>query len=934
MTNDNTVSQQITNKCNKLTNLLSSYLQIPYCLITQMKDNTIEIISQNTNQEGSHTTGSINNLNNPYCKNVITSKSRLQISNVLTENKWKNNLDLKLGIIAYLGYPLLLPNGKIFGTICVLDKKENNFSKEQEDLIICCKEIIELDLASYFLLDQKRISLEEKLFQKLEKLNPPNIESDSKNKSDLINQVKELSKKPEDKHNNCSKLLNKMNTAIVIFSPLWSDDGCLKDAIYLDMNPMNEKIIGRKKEELIGKRILSVFPKTEAEWLNQFDRIYKSDGIVNFDLYHKQLKKHFSVNAYKLDDDSFCVIYNDVTDKINLNKKLSEQKNQYHSLFNAINTAIVLFEPITNNLGKVIDLRYTDMNPLNEQIMGFKNEEVKNKSMLEVYPETQSTFFNYFTTSLEQNTTVTFEFHIKSLDKYYACSVFPVKDKLAFSCYDISTRIKAIKQKKESEERYKSIFENSSSIMLLIDPTNGKIIDANQSAVDFTEYRKDILLKMTINEINILDPKDIQSQINLTKKEKKKYFEFKHKTASGEIKDVEVYSSPIKRNGKVLLHSIIHDVTEKKRNHREIIKLSKAVEQAPASILITDTNGLIEYVNPKNCSLTGYELEELIGKNPRILKSGKMPKQTYRKMWESISQGKRWSGEFYNRKKDGSYYWEQANIAPIIDDSGKIVNFIKLGKDITKQKELQEELVQAKLKAEESDRLKTSFLANLSHEVRTPLNSILGFNDLIMSKDTNEEKKPRYSKIIQESGEQLVMIIDDLVRLSQLESKQVNIKLSYFSLEKLINEIKDTYEPEISKKGIKLIVNNFSCTEHEIKADRKRIRQVLENLIRNAMKFTDQGSISLLFECTEKSVTFKVKDTGIGIAKENQDIIFERFRQVEEHYTRNYGGNGLGLAISKEIIELMGGEMKLQSEPEKGSTFSFTIPILYCNKTE
>lgn len=934
MIKHNTFDRHINEHWTELTNLISSTFQLPYCFITQLKGGEIKISNQNTNSESNKHANSIAKFVKHNCEKVISKKSKRTILKELKEIQQSNTSKIKANTLAYMGYPVFRPDGKIFGTICVLNQQENNFSSDIEELLVHCKDLLELDIATYYSYKQKRISLEEKLNRKLKLGNICSTGKEANGYRQAELPKKDLSKKNIQEQSTCSKLINKMNTAVVAFSPVWAKDGSLSDAVYVDMNQTNEKIIGLQKEKVIGKTILSVFPDTEKEWLENFEKAYKNNQMINFSLHHKQLNKFFSVNTFKLEDNLFCVIYYDISKTVNLNKKLAEQENKYHSLFNTINTAIVLFDPVVDTSGKVIDLIYQDMNPLNEQIMGIKNEEVRNKRMLELYPNTQIEFFDYFSSALKHNKTLTFEFYIKSMDKHFSCSVFPLKDKLAFTSYDISKRVKATEQNKESEERYKSIFENSSSIMLLIDPDDGKIIDANQSAVNFTGYSRSTLLKMSINEINMLDPEEVQSKIKLTKQKKKKYFEFKHKIASGEIKDVEVYSSPIKRNGKILLHSIIHDVTEKKHDHREIIKLSKAVEQAPASIIITDLNGIIEYANPKNCRLTGYELEELIGKNPRILKSGQMPRENYRKMWESISKGKRWSGEFYNRKKDGSYYWEQANIAPIIDDSGKIVNYIKLGKDITKQKELQEELIKAKFKAEESDRLKTAFLANLSHEVRTPLNSILGFNDLLLSNDTHADKKPRYSQIIQESGEQLMMIIDDLVRLSRLESKQFSIKNSYFEVNKLIEEIRDTYEPEVSKKGIRLITDCCSKQKFEIKADRKRIRQVLENLIRNAIKFTDNGSISLLFKCTEKEISFKVKDTGIGIAKENQYIIFERFRQVEEHYTRNYGGNGLGLAISKEIVELMSGKIWLESEAGKGSSFGFTIPILHYRRYE
>lgn len=231
---------------------------------------------------------------------------------------------------------------------------------------------------------------------------------------------------------------------------------------------------------------------------------------------------------------------------------------------------------------------------------------------------------------------------------------------------------------KDSEKRYKTIFHESSSVMMLVDPEEGSIIDANVAAVRFYGYPKDKLLTMKMHDINIMSKKDLKKEINLATEKKKTHFLFKHQIASGELRDVEVYAGALIANGQTLLHSVIHDVTESQKAMVEVNRLSMAVDQSPVAVVITDTNGDILYCNPKHCELTGYSITELIGANSRILKSGKSNKSVYTHLWKTITSGRKWSGEFFNKKKNGSFYWESASIVPIKNDLGEMVNFLKL----------------------------------------------------------------------------------------------------------------------------------------------------------------------------------------------------------------------------------------------------------------
>lgn len=248
----------------------------------------------------------------------------------------------------------------------------------------------------------------------------------------------------------------------------------------------------------------------------------------------------------------------------------------------------------------------------------------------------------------------------------------------------------ALTKMAESESRYHALFAASKVTMLLIDPADGTIVDANLAAADFYGWDIDRLRCMKISQINTLSPELIAHEMESAKREKRSYFLFQHLLASGEVRDVEVHSGPLERDGRSLLYSLIHDVTERRRLTEERNRLFLAIEQSPASVIIADQNGLIEYVNPAFIRTTGYSPEEAIGQNPRILKSGATTDEEYKAMWDQISTGHPWSGLFHNVRKNGEMYWERAHISPIANAEGWITHYLAVKEDITANMEAEQ----------------------------------------------------------------------------------------------------------------------------------------------------------------------------------------------------------------------------------------------------
>jgi len=485
---------------------------------------------------------------------------------------------------------------------------------------------------------------------------------------------------------------------------------------------------------------------------------------------------------------------------------------------------------------------------------------------------------------------------------------------------DITERKKIEEELKESEERYRNLFENHSAIKLLIDLETGKIFDANKAAVDFYGWTLNEMKQMTIQQINTLSLKDIKDEMEKARRNEVTHFEFKHRLANGSTRDVEVFSSRIDINGKEFLHSIIHDITEKKKVEKQIILMSHSIEQSPVIIIITNPTGEIQYVNPKFTEVTGYYSEEVIGKNTRLLKSGIHTKEFYKDLWETILVGKNWSGEINNRKKNGELYWENVIISPIIDPTGNITHFVAVKEDITEKKKMIEDLILAKEKAEEMNKIKSNFFANMSHELRTPLNGILGFSSLLQEELIDKPEWVSMAEAIHRSGNRLLNTLNLILNISKLEAEKIDIKLTELNIIPLLSESINLFLPSASKKNLQLHLNSEK-TDLRCIIDENLFTGIINNLINNAVKYTDAGSILINVYSKYDRAIIEVIDTGIGIPENKQKIIWEEFRQVSEGINRNFEGTGLGLSIAKKYTGLLNGTISVKSEVGVGSTF-------------
>jgi len=380
-----------------------------------------------------------------------------------------------------------------------------------------------------------------------------------------------------------------------------------------------------------------------------------------------------------------------------------------------------------------------------------------------------------------------------------------------------------------------------------------------------------------------------------------------------------------------ILEIIAHQLSvyiEHKKSEELARKLSAAIVQSPESIVITDKMGNIEYVNPKFSGLTGYSMEEVLGKTPRILKSGEHPKDFYGVLWETILSGKKWTGELHDKKKSGELYWESASISPILNEEGEITNFVAVKEDITEKKKMIEELVRAKEKAEAANRLKTAFMNNISHEVRTPLNYILGFADAVCEPDITEDEKQKYLKTLNAGSERLINTITSYMDIALIASGNIEVHPGNFSPSEMLHLLYNEYELKCRDKNLefKLVLPDNSSHLY-LKNDPELMKKILVQLLDNSVKFTTEGHIHFGFTINESLIEFFVSDTGTGISKEFQGRMFEHFAQEDLTLTRKFDGRGVGLAIVKGLCDLMGIKIHMASQTGYGTTFCLNMNL-------
>jgi len=362
--------------------------------------------------------------------------------------------------------------------------------------------------------------------------------------------------------------------------------------------------------------------------------------------------------------------------------------------------------------------------------------------------------------------------------------------------------------------------------------------------------------------------------------------------------------------------------------HTELSNQKFALDQH-AIVSITDLNGIITYANQRFCDISGFQVDELLSQNHRIVKSDEHAPALYEDLWRTITQGKVWRGDLKNRTKNGGFYWVSATIVPLAGPDGLPHHYIGIRTDITANKLLEQRLKLARDEAEAATLAKGQFLANMSHEIRTPMNAVLGMLKLLQNTDLTTRQLD-YAHKADGAARSLLGLLNDILDFSKIEAGKMALESHRFRLDKLMRDISVIVSTNLGSKPVEVLFDIDPQIPRALLGDAMRLQQILINLSGNAIKFTSAGEVVISIKVVSRSdnavsLRFAVRDSGIGISSENQQHIFTGFSQAEASTTRRYGGTGLGLSISRKLIELMGGELGLESELGRGSTFAFTV---------
>lgn len=834
-----------------------------------------------------------------------------------------------------------------------------------------------------------------------------------------------------------------------------------KDGNIITINQKTLELTGYSEDELLGVNISTLFPK-ETLIINplRYDELNK--GLIRKTertLLRKDGRIIFvDMTSKQMPDGTYQSFMSDITEQKKAEKEFKASEERFRKSYNTNPDAI--------SITRLSDGKYVSVNKSFVKITGYSEEEVLGKTSVDINiwfnPEDRETLIKAIKENgIAENHEIRFRMkNGEILDSLMSSAVIELNGEphLINITRDITLRKRAEEELFRTKIFFQKMIENAPDGIVLVS-AEGEIKYVSPTAKKIFGYPLD--KRVNIKPFSLIHPDDFSSVMFKVKRltinpAYTPILEYRMKHTNGSWIWVEAIFTNLLNDKNVNAVVInFRDVSSRRLAEEKLRSLSRAVEQSPATIVITDIKGNIEYVNPKFTEITGYSFDEAKGKNPRILKSGEQTKEFYKNLWDTILSGNSWKGEFHNKKKNGELYWEDVEISPIIDRNGRIINFIAVKEDITEKKKMEEklikseeefrsvwensvdamrlidengiiinvnnaycnlfgfskeqiigkpynepyhnqnvekslnelkvklraktilknfegevrlksgkviwieltnsfvksendnlrllsvirditdrklmikELTEAKEKAEEINRIKSYFFANMSHELRTPFVGILGYAEILKDSLENSDLQEYVNQILR-SSKRLTDTLNKILSLTRLEFDKLEPKYRNFDVCALVKQVAISFQSSAKLNNTSL-ETEFEKNSIIIKSDDKLLEDVLNNLVNNAVKYTQNGFIKLSVQKisykNKFSLSIKVMDSGIGIPKDKQGIIWQEFRQASEGFNRSFEGTGLGLSISKRYVELLGGEILLVSEENKGSVFTINLPI-------
>ncbi len=605
-----------------------------------------------------------------------------------------------------------------------------------------------------------------------------------------------------------------------------------------------------------------------------------------------------------------------------MKEALRKSEDRYRLLFNSIDEGFCIIEVILGQDDRPVDFRFLEINPAFERLTGLRDG--VGRRMREMVPKLEEFWIDAYDRVARTGEPFRFVYHAAlPRNVWFDIHAFRLggeeSNRVAVVLNDITERIRREEALKESEARYRSLFNDNSSVMLLIDPSTGQLVDANQAAIDYYGYSRDKLTSLKITDINTLPLDEVKAEMGRSLAGEKRSFNFRHRMASGEIRDVEVFSGPITVDGRHLLYSIVHDVTgrmqvermlkESEARYRELFHAMR--EGVVVQMLIMDDGKVTDWIYEDYNSA----YLELIGLTPGTDIRGKKGSEVigpdlvkeYLPVLERMRSPRAALQLRYTSPLSG-----RELLASSVAEGDRIVVAFT---DITDLKRTEEDLRRSNEELQQ-------FAYVASHDLQEPLRMVTAYLGLLEKKyggELNPQAK-EYMRTAVEGSVRMRELIDDLLQYSRLDSRPVELRK--VDMGQVAHRVMENLKITILEAGGHIEIQPLPV----VMADEQQITQVLQNLISNAIKFRsdEPPRVEVSAVTYANDFVFSVRDNGIGIDPKYADKLFKMFSRL--HARDEYPGTGIGLAIAKKIVERHGGKIWFESEPGKGTTFFFTLP--------
>ncbi len=629
--------------------------------------------------------------------------------------------------------------------------------------------------------------------------------------------------------------------------------------------------------------------------------------------------------------------------------KLLINEVRFRELFNNMNSGVIV---CCSNSHDKSGYTVVDFNRNAEAILGITKRELVNKSLITFLPNIKElgllgAIHRVCNSGVAENVP-TYPFKKENDTRYFTSFIYKLPNgEIVILFNDVTEAVEQSMQVGENKERIEQALSASKAGLWDWNIITGELIVDSRWA-EISGYTLEELEPISVKTRNQMLHKDDMKLFELSLLEhmdgKTEYYECELRINHKNGKSIWIYDSGKvvswdEDNNPVRMIGTYIDITERKEQVKELERLWAAVDQVPSSIAIMDTNGVIEYVNDAFSKFTGQSKGEVLGKSIESLEGyGSIDLE---EVWSIVRSGSVWQGELL-KKENGSdeIYWELSTIAPIKNEFGDLTGFVSINENITELKNTSNLLIKEKQRLdilakerydqnkelEAASKLKSEFLANASHELRTPLNGILGYAQVLRKEKSLARNVQGAVNVIYYSANHLLELINDILDLSKIDASKMEITPKKFYLNSFLDSTLKMVESKYQGKAIKLSLEVDKDINMYVNADEQRLRQIILNLLSNAMKYTNEGAVTLTVTKEDNLVRFSVADTGVGIPEERLDYIFDPFIQLADFY-RSVEGTGLGLSISSKLVSLMDGELKVESTEGVGSKFWFDLDL-------